>query len=271
MDAESPIVKGVTALFGLFAGLASLIYIGGGLIMTLRLSLTRLPSPLAVASRLTKEVLVSTGLAEIIAPMLLVIGVYIGYRFVRGSVDPKPLWTLSYQQERWRLLGLSLLGGVFLFAPGGIRLLTSSERDWGRVGYALCGFALSVIVALVALHVRYAIVNRFAPTFNNLRTVVFLAVFWSLIALPVYVSLASAKPFDDVLICRPDGQVLKQGFFIGETDDRVYLGEKVEGKRRLLILPMDHVGEIFVGEDAGKTECDAVAGEEPSTNSLVPD
>jgi len=71
VEPESRLVKSLTGLFGLFAGLATLVYIGGGGIVALRLFLERLPSPLPIAGRLPRELLVSVGLANLLVPTSL--------------------------------------------------------------------------------------------------------------------------------------------------------------------------------------------------------
>jgi hypothetical protein len=88
----------LTSLFGLLAGLATLIYVGGASIMALRLWFADLPNPTAVASRLSREVLISLGLTWIVAPAVVVFLGYVAWRFAMSLKSFDEGRTLD---ERW--------------------------------------------------------------------------------------------------------------------------------------------------------------------------
>ena len=50
------------------------------------------------------------------------------------------------------------------------------------------------------------------------------------------------------------GQIHYDGLFIGETDDRVYIGEDVD-PARILSVPLAQVEELFLGQDATTIPC----------------
>lgn len=103
---DSGLLATLTALFGLLAGFATLVYIGGGSIMALRLEFARLPNPTAVASRLAREVLISVGLTLIVGPALLVFIVYASWR-IATAYDGK----VADIPRNWPI---ALAGGAFL-------------------------------------------------------------------------------------------------------------------------------------------------------------
>jgi hypothetical protein len=47
---------------------------------------------------------------------------------------------------------------------------------------------------------------------------------WAATAIPGFMILAAIS-FQPVKVCAGDGQIQKSGLFVGETDDRIYVGE----------------------------------------------
>jgi hypothetical protein len=58
-------------------------------------------------------------------------------------------------------------------------------------------------------------------------------------------------------ICSPAGGAAAVGDFIGETGDRVYIGElrDSEGRRRIASVPVAGVGQVLIGGGAQQARC----------------
>src|SRR5262245_23589786 len=93
------LVSTFASLFGVLAGFATLVYVGGAAIMALRLSFAHLPNATAVASRLAREVLISVGLTLVVGPALIVFASYVVY----GMTIEKP--PREIVKHRWWIAG----------------------------------------------------------------------------------------------------------------------------------------------------------------------
>jgi hypothetical protein len=58
-------------------------------------------------------------------------------------------------------------------------------------------------------------------------------------------------------ICSPAGEATAVGDFIGETGQRVYIGERrdPEGRRRIASVPVAGVGQVLIGGGAHDEAC----------------
>jgi hypothetical protein len=269
------IIETLTALFGLIAGIASLVYVGGGAIMALRLYFADLPLPLTVAARLSRETLISVGLSLIIAPMLIVAAIYLGWRVIRGPTPPRPLpgWPDATARQRFLLVVLSLAGGFLLTLPGLLWVVFGQGFDW-NVLYGIVAAVVASLIIFAALHVREGVTKKYETeeAFSGRRAKASMAILWALTVLPGCVILGSAIRFADTSVCIGGVEGGVRGFLIGETDSKVYVGEVLgdpedAGRRpRMLTIPFDDVNGIFVGPSArDQGVCDVV---EPSVAAV---
>ena len=62
-------------------------------------------------------------------------------------------------------------------------------------------------------------------------------------------------------VCSPTGGTAAVGDFIGETGDRVYIGElrDHEGRRRIASVPVAGVGQVLIGGGAKTARCPQIA------------
>jgi hypothetical protein len=82
------------------------------------------------------------------------------------------------------------------------------------------------------------------------------------VVLAVLAAVASAgyyiwkDPFP-AKVCSPAGDATAVGDFIGETGQRVYIGERrdPEGQRRIASVPVTGVGEVLIGGGAHEEDC----------------
>ena len=89
-DGESQgadLVKAVGQAVGLYAGAVALVYMVGGAVLALQLYIEDLPSRTIVA-QLSRDLLVSVGLAQVVLPGIAMAAVYAAFRTLRGATAP---------------------------------------------------------------------------------------------------------------------------------------------------------------------------------------
>jgi hypothetical protein len=73
----------------------------------------------------------------------------------------------------------------------------------------------------------------------------------ALLAVPALAALAAALPLPGAVACG-EGNYLTEGRFVGETKDRVYIGDDKRG--RIVDLPTRKVDRVYIG-DGGRERC----------------
>jgi len=277
----SGLVKSLAAVFALFAGLATLIYVGGGTVVALRMTWWRIPNALSVVGQLPKGSLISAGLAQLAFPSLVIAGLYLGGRLVRSNAQRRTLPIGATKQEwsrdnspfglgKWWgsrivfLIVLVLVGGYLIMLPGVVMVLRSAENAEADFWFFSVGPLLAALVLLLSLHTRALLQGQRYKTrrqWNDLRAVGVMAGLYALTLLPGYVLFGSSLPLQRAQICAAGGAYEKEGFLVGESSDRFFLAERVDepgAARRILTMPLARVEEVFVGGDAWASDCDVV-------------
>ena len=140
-------------MFGLFAGIATIVYVGGASLLALRLLFAGMPTPAVFASQISLELVTSIGLTQILLPLLVVALVYLAFRILLGSADR----TLIHGWWRW--LAWTLIGTAILVVPGYWYHLAwhhSHFRTWISWPWWWTGlvFIIPAVTVLVALRIR---------------------------------------------------------------------------------------------------------------------
>jgi hypothetical protein len=89
-DNTRSLLGALTEFFGLFAGLAALLYIIGGATIVLRL-LAYGFLHIAAVTQLPHDFLLSIGLEIVVIPLLFFGGLYVAVRAARPGTDSRPL------------------------------------------------------------------------------------------------------------------------------------------------------------------------------------
>ena len=128
------------------------------------------------------------------------------------------------------------------------------EPEWFQA-WALLGFVLATIVVLVALELRARTVQRYDRDWNSWRATAAMAGVIALASVPAWLLSAGTFHFLDAKVCL-DGGAEERGVFVGETSNRVYVGEKANGgPHRIVSIPLAQVGEVFIGGESAKRSC----------------
>jgi hypothetical protein len=255
-----------TEIAGLFAGLAALVYATGAIVMALRLAFKGLPWN-NVVSQLPREFMLSVGAGQVLLPALLVGALYGLYRLIWAD-RPTPPRTVSFRRNGWRARGIVLrryaIGALLLLAP--TVLIVASRDDVGfgdlKLGLVLGIFLVVGVAAAAVQEARALVIKRFddPEQWNSLRPVAAMAGVYAVAALPAALLGAAAIPLTEANVCITGGYS-ETGYLVGESSDRVYLGEKPKGKndggqRRILVVPLAKVEELFFGDEAYSAGCE---------------
>ncbi len=269
-DGESAALKRISQVFGLFAGLATIVYIAGGFVLALRLGFEDLPWE-AVLSQLPKEFLISIGVTTVILPALLGASLYGGWRLLDNADTPSQgLIRCLYWPACWAL-GLlrylaskPLAAAALLVAPGiAIEVAKDGLRDedgWrgSLLVWGLVALAITVVWLYAMRGLRELIVKRDSSQWNKAGPIFLMSALYAGFLLPGAIVVGAALPLLDMKACTAGGSE-RTGALVGETEQRLYYGEGrakgADGDRRLLSLPADKVTELFVGRGAKDIAC----------------
>src|SRR4051794_3975599 len=119
-DPGSGPLKIAAQVVGLAAGVVGAIYVCGGVVLGLRLTIAGLPIE-SILGQLPRDFVISVGLAQVVLPSLGIGAAYVGYRLLRGdnASPPKwPRWSEANRHDRVSLSATALGLTAVLIAPG---------------------------------------------------------------------------------------------------------------------------------------------------------
>ncbi len=247
---------------GLLAGLVTLVYLTGGAVMALRLAFKNLGWD-NVVSQLPREFLISIGFGQVLLPALLAGALYGLFRLLRAD-RAKPPVLHRFRERDARLgtfVGYARTLAVLSIPPAailGLRILGDGlgpRAPW--VGAA--GVAVLAIVA-VAVHEARAVVltrQRNGRGWNSLSAAISMAALYTVAVIPSMMAAAAGVPLTEAKVCTVNN-FAEFGYLVGQTSDRIYLGEKGE-RRRIGVIPMARVEELFIGDEADGALCEFVS------------
>jgi hypothetical protein len=171
---------------------------------------------------------VAAGLAAIVGVLYVVGAVVIG---VRLGLRDLPASAVVAQLPREFLLSTGL--NVLLPLPAAV-------------------VAVWVSAALAGRHVSTTLAAKLSGT-AVVRVTIVLAAIAALLSAGYYIW---KDPFP-AKVCAPTGSTTAVGDFIGETGQRVYIGElrDSDGRRRIASVPVAGVGQVLIGGGAHEQPC----------------
>ena len=259
-DTPAPdVVKAIGQALGLVAGFVALIYAAGGSVLALRLFLADLPSR-TVVGQLPRDLLISVGLAQIVLPALAVAAAYVVARLLVGRAPPPRRLVRQWSESSrdWlTLVGASAVPAAILTGLMALKV-DRSRLGWDLTWVLPVAFVLTLLVVLVALNLRARVASQYAEPaqWNARRAVVWMTLVVALASIPACVIFAGTINLLDAKVCMTGGSQVT-GVLIGETGDRVYVGQTKRKRGPLLVfsVPESRVKETFIGGNAGARPC----------------
>jgi hypothetical protein len=235
-------VKQVTEVLGAIAGIAALIYVAGGAIYYVRLSMYGIEG-LTVIGSLPREFLISVGLLGFAGPWLLGICAYL----VGGL-----WWVPDADAKQRRIIDFTI---PVTLAVAGVVVATRFDGMWSAGLLSLLIVSLVIFVALYLTIARVDAETRRTPAtyFKQPAALFRRAALQGLLLAPAGLTLAAGLPLQQAAVCpsttpRPVPAALK-GRFLGQSKDRVWLAEvssKDRGNSRIASIPTSNTSRVYV-------------------------
>ncbi len=253
----SDLVKAVGQIVALLAGAVALVYAVGGGVLALRLFLEDLPSR-TIVGQLPRDLLISVGLAQIVLPGVAIAALYAAVRILLGTTpEPRRLvdqWAAPSRRGWIELTAASAVPALAIAAYGALRV-PRHQLGWDLAWLLPAALLLSMLIVLVALRLRAGLAVAYRDRWNERRPIVWMTLVVWLGTLPACLVFAGTFPLLDAKVCIRGGSE-QTGLLIGETNERIYIGESSGAPRRVISLPQSEVTKTFIGGKAGTERCE---------------
>lgn len=202
--------------------------------------------------------------------LLIVLGVIVAAAlasWVLAAHKAKAVQRRGYDRKREQTeltrseWGAIFVAGAVSFIPGVWAF--AEQRSFRYFGLALA-WLIALLFVLLVPYLRGRIRKRHAADPKHVPVAVALSCLASaLLAIPGLVALAAALPLPQAAVCTKEPESYRAaGRYVGETKDRVYLGDERTG--RIISIPSGDVIRVVVGKSAARTRLCARSTDGPS-------
>jgi hypothetical protein len=251
-------------VFGLFAGLAILVYLTGSAVLALRLGFENLPWD-AVISQLPREFVIAVGLTTVVLPAVVLATLYVAWRLYKGAGATPPSlkrWDKASTGERWGIVGIGALVAACLVLPGTVIEYLKEDLRTELLWAVLAGLVTWAWVLLI-LNLRSRLAEgRANGEWNRLSVSAVMAGLAAACVVPGCVMVGATIPLLDVKVCTAAGAGAT-GSLVGETADDIYfgVGDDDTSPRQIVVIPSAEVKRVVIGERAHVAPCPPAAAE----------
>jgi hypothetical protein len=244
-------------LAGLLAGLTVLVYTLGGAVLAVRLAFQNLPGE-AVLAQLPRELLITVGVSQVFIPALVLAAIHAAGRLTglwerlwRGAQVTDALTVYAGVLWWFAILGLAMLLGWLNRGKDFREVVEGNVVFW-----LVAPFVLGLFIAgAVFVRVRFRRWNTGGIGWRSGPAWLTLTIAYGVVAMVAAAVVAPTFPLLDAKACTTAG-VAERGDLVGQTDDRLFLGEPLREHRRIAMLPTSKVDELFIGPNADGAQCD---------------
>jgi hypothetical protein len=213
---------------GAVGAVAALVIVPGSIALLLRLQRAHLPADLGVVSSLPSQFLLAIGLAYVAAPLLIVVALALVAVIAPGRehrANPALMTPIRRRGGADGASGPSRVPGAILLGLFSVVLIVGIPIAVYRPSPPPYGFVLSAFTILAWLAVSRLVAAKYSTGITSRPAVALLA----LVATGAFVSWSIAFAvhrvnFPEATVCTSQGTPF-DGILIGQTADRVYLGE----------------------------------------------
>jgi len=267
-EEPASVLQLLTQVVGLFAGVAAVVYLAGGVVLATRLAFEELPWE-PVIGQLPREFVLSTGAGQVMLPAFAIAALYGLFRLLRGErADPpkaarwrdakEPGQKVEWGRRR-NVIAAYLIIAALLLVPCVIVLVSRELAEGGRdpdLTWLLAGYVFMLLPAIALSEMRAQLgASNDKPSWNRPRVGVAMAGVYALVTVPAFMAVGTAIPLTTAKVCA-SGDFEEEGALVGQAGDRVYLGEDTGSHRRLAVFPISQVEELFIGGRASTAHCD---------------
>lgn len=256
----------VTPALAAFAGITTVVYVAGSLVLGVRLAFANLPWE-PVISQLPREFVVSTGASQVLLPALAVAAIYATYRLLRADNARTPSssrWKGSSKPARASIGLRTMAVALLLLAPafGSVVYHDLDVLERWRSASAedlvppIAAYLIVFVITAFFRELRAFVASRYRERWNRgITSTAAMCGIYGGALVPGLVAFCATLPLSDAKVCVTDG-FEERGSLVGQTSDRVYLGEQTDPPRRLAAIPLSQVEEVFIGHRAREASCD---------------
>ncbi len=176
--------------------------------------------------------------------------------FVGATAPPKRLvdqWVQPSWRGRIELAAASAIPALAITAYFALRV-PRVRRELDLAWLLPIALLLSMLIVLVALRLRANLAAAYRTRWNERRPIIWMTLVVWLAALPACLVFAGTFPLLPAKVCTTTGSA-RTGLLIGETNQRIYIGERYSAKRRVISFPMTQVTRTFIGGNARLEHC----------------
>lgn len=274
---------------GVLSASAVVVFISGGTALVSRLYVYKLDALEVVVGQIPQAILISTGLVEVMAPMLAVAGLYITWRLVLGKGDHPLFRPWSKQDQRYKFGYLASATAVGILAwviPTGYWLVVRGGGCLqGCAGAGLAGLVVgspglldrltptpfwtaALVANVLFVVIAFLAAARLADTspeqWNQFTRVAPMTAIWAVALMPAFVTVDAGLPLAAVRVCISTGQTLTpiDGYLVAQTTDGVFIADGAQlpdpdASRRLITVPTSRIVDIYTGGSSINDACPA--------------
>lgn len=293
-------------VFGLFAGIATILYVVGGIVVGLRLWYARLPT-WAVVNQLPRELLITEALVYVAVPLALAAVVFASVSPFRRRIQTRPESVSDLYDwlhvMRFRIRRLYTVGAAVVIIVATVFI--SFRGDTFEEGYDFAAIWRFLVLALVVTALT-AILSSVSVGALDLRVLadglhqeetmtasddslkewsglrralmhrpprlrlIVDGALASLPLLPIFIAFGSTVPLPNVKGCALEAKYGRVGELIAHSAQTVYMGVRDDhlGQRLVVAIPMGRLEEALIASDS--TDLDPDPDGPPPCDPPVP-
>lgn len=268
-ERQPDLLKTITQVAGALAGLATVVYVTGAVVLGLRLARAGL-SWGDVVSQLPREFVASIGAGQVLLPSVAVGAAYGLFRLLRDDHSNPPsihrfregMGGGNFKVVLKTMRSYNLLF-LLMWVPFGALICIRLLRDQGEVpalpSWLVWLGAVVLLGTAIACHeVRAIAAEHYKDPgrWHSLKAATAMAVFYCLASIPAMTIAAASVSLTPAKVCKV-GELERTGVLVGESSDRIYLAEAEsdEEKRPIAVYPWPKVEELLVGPRLSEIDC----------------
>jgi hypothetical protein len=251
-------LKTATTIVGLLAGVATAVYVLGGLVVALRLISGdfSVNSAAMVVGQLPRELVVTTAMLHVLLPAItagLVFGMAAAIVARARGIDLRP----ARDRPGAGQVLLIVLCAVVLMAPAVWRAVKAEGPTLSALVVVIGGL-FTVFAAYAGWHLLRRIDDAAWSPAGKLCAG---GALFAAVALVPAAMYSASFTFEPAQVCTADRQAPEQGGLIGEGGGRILLAEEFGHEASVLSIPSERVVKTEYGDLSSTFACPAPAGE----------
>jgi hypothetical protein len=242
-----------TAVVGLIAGLAAVIYVLGGLVIALRMLFDHFSfaSVVTIVGQLPRELVVTTAMLDVLLPAFI-LGLVVALATVFVYLVKGLPSRMTERPRLSRLEGVLLVGVAVVLVLPAIANVVVDRGLTTALLTSLLGLMVTAVAVLAAWFGFRAVARGDWPLTGKLLAAGGMG---AAVALTPVVMFAASLDFEQALVCTTASQIPEKGQLIGEGGGKVLLENEFGTEASVLSLSTDGVTKTEFGDLSSTFAC----------------